>query len=88
MATLLCNMSEVHQLRYLCNALSEDVIVASNNWEGKRQMTSTCFWPGYKPHTTDEYAELTDKIRDEMAERDVVGLTINGDTWWCTNRSW
>lgn len=27
---------------------------------------------GYKPHTTEEYAELTEKIRDEMAERDVV----------------
>ena len=27
---------------------------------------------GYKPHTTEEYIDLADKIRDEMTERDVV----------------
>jgi len=41
---------------------------------------------GYKPHTTEEYAELTDKIRDEMAERDVVVTKEEFNHWLSTEK--
>lgn len=62
---------------YLNKTPKKDVMVTTNTWEGQNRSlqcnVTDPFLPGYKPHTTEEYAELTEKIRDEMAERDVVG---------------
>eukprot|EP00913_Durusdinium_trenchii_P024092 g22627.t1 len=41
---------------------------------------------GYKPHTTEEYNELTDKIRDEMAERDIVVTKDQFNHWLTTEK--
>lgn len=41
---------------------------------------------GYKPHTTTEYDELTDQIRDEMAERKIVVTRSEFNHWLSTEK--
>lgn len=41
---------------------------------------------GYKPHTTEEYIELADKIREEMTERDVVVTKEEFNHWLTTEK--
>lgn len=41
---------------------------------------------GYKPHTTAEYEELTDQIRDEMADRKIVVTRSEFNHWLSTER--
>ncbi|CAJ1334699.1 unnamed protein product [Effrenium voratum] len=39
---------------------------------------------GYQPHSTEEYADLTDKIRIEMAEKDIVVTKEEFNRWLST----
>ena len=41
---------------------------------------------GYKPHTTAQYDELTDQIRDEMAERKIVVTRTEFNHWLSTEK--
>lgn len=41
---------------------------------------------GYKPHTSAEYEELTDQIRDEMAGRKVVVTRSEFNHWLSTEK--
>lgn len=49
-----------------------DGFAIGTNFDTRIRCNSLGFRSGYKPHTTEEYAELTEKIRDEMAERSIV----------------
>lgn len=48
--------------------------------------SATCQRYGYKPHTTAEYEELTDQIRDEMADRKIVVTRSEFNHWLSTER--
>lgn len=45
-----------------------------------------CFRYGYKPHTTQEYDDLTDQIREEMANRKIVVTRTEFNHWLSTEK--